>query len=205
MLPATTAYTHTPELDIAVEPGRERPCTAAEPGRRTGSRRRGWGSVISSILLAGVVLLILAATSGMILGVWRFTVIDTGSMRPTLDPGDVAILTSERTVDLRRGQIVAFHPPGQPLLTVMHRVVSLARGRDAVVIATKGDANDAEDPWRARLLGPTVWREDLKLPKVGYLAVWGGQRLVRLGVLGVIVILVVSMLMGWIWRPSSGE
>jgi signal peptidase len=159
--------------------------------------------VVSSILLGSVVLLILVGTVGMVIGLWRFTVIDTGSMRPNLNPGDVAVLESERLTDLRKGQIVAFHPPGEPGLTVIHRVFSIHRTRDGVIIQTKGDANNAIDPWRARIASNTVWREDLEAPKVGYLAVWSQQRPVRLGVLIVIVILVVGMLLGWIWRPAS--
>ncbi len=40
------------------------------------------------------------------------------------------------------------------------------------------------------------------MPKVGYLAVLSQQRPVRLALLIVIVILMVSMSLGWIWRPT---
>ena len=156
--------------------------------------------MLSSIMLGGVVLLILTVVVGMVLGLWRFTVIDTGSMRPTLNPGDVAVLESEPLGSLRKGQIVAFHAPGEPRLTVIHRVFSIRHRSNGVIIQTKGDANNAVDPWRARIASGTVWRENLKAPKVGYLAVWSQQRPVRFGALIVIVISVLSMLLGWIWR-----
>jgi signal peptidase len=140
---------------------------------------------------------------GTVLGAWRFTVIDTGSMRPTLNPGDVAVLTSEPTADLKRGQIVAFHPPGEPRLTVTHRVFSIHRAPDGIIIQTKGDANNATDQWRARITGNTVWHESLKMPKIGYLAAWSQRRPVRLAVLVVIVISIVSMSLGRVWRPVS--
>jgi signal peptidase len=154
-------------------------------------------------MLGSVVLLIAAAVGGMMLGLWRFAVIDTGSMRPTLNPGDVAVLTSEPTADLRKGQIVAFHPPGEPHLTVTHRAVSVEHTKNGVIVQTKGDANNARDLWRAHIVGRTVWHETFRLPKFGYLTVWSQQRLVRFGLLIVIVILIVSMQLGWIWRPSS--
>jgi signal peptidase len=154
------------------------------------------------MLLAGVVLMILVAIAGMLLGAWRFAVIDTGSMRPTLNPGDVAVLTSEPTAKLRPGQIVAFHPPGEPALTVIHRVFSIRRTAAGVVIRTKGDANNAPDQWSARIAGATVWRESAKAPAVGYLAVWTKQRPVRLGILIVVVILGVSLPLGRIWQPK---
>jgi signal peptidase I len=191
MLPQAAAHTDTQPLSIP-----------AAPRRRT--RRRGSAiRVLSSIMLGSVVLLILTVVVGMVLGLWRFTVIDTGSMRPTLDPGDVAILTSEPTADLRNGQIVAFHPPGEPNLTVTHRAVSVKQTEDGAIIHTKGDANNARDPWRARVAGHTVWHEGFKLPKLGYLAVWCQQRLTRFAILSVIVALVVMMQLGWIWRPAS--
>jgi signal peptidase I len=156
----------------------------------------------SSVLLGAVILAIVIVVVGMILGAWRFTVISTGSMRPTLKPGDVAVLTSEPTTDLQRGQVVAFHPPGEPQLTVLHRVFSVHRVSNGVIIQTKGDANNTTDQWNARIVADTIWRETFKAPKIGYLAVWSHLRAVRLGVLVLIVTLVVSMLLGTIWRSA---
>lgn len=190
MLPEAVAYPGAPPFRILAEPvglarGRARPST-----------------MLSSILLGSVVLAVLVVIGGMALGVWRFTVIDTGSMRPTLKPGDVAVLTSESTNDLKQGQIVAFHPPGEPQLTVLHRVVSIDRVHNGVIIQTKGDANNTTDQWHARIIAKTIWRETVKAPKVGYLAVWSHQRAIRLGVLILIVALVVSMLLRTIWRSD---
>jgi signal peptidase len=161
--------------------------------------------MLSSITLGSVVLIILIVVVGMALGVWRFNVIDTGSMRPTLNPGDVAVLTPESTNDLKQGQIVAFHPPGEPRVTVIHRVVSVHRVPNGVIIQTKGDANNATDQWQARIISKTIWRETAKAPTVGYLAVWSHQRAVRLGVLILIVTIVLSMLLASIWRPARAE
>lgn len=191
MLPEPAAHSHAQPLRIIAQ---------REPHAR---RQVSAARIASSVLLVSVILLVLVATVGMALGIWRFRVIDTGSMRPTLNPGDVAVLTSEPTADLRRGQIVAFHPPDEPRLTVTHRVFSIERTPNGVVIKTRGDANNATDAWRARITGKTVWRESVKLPKVGYLAVWSQQRPIRFGLLIAIVVLLVGMLMGSIWRPSS--
>jgi signal peptidase I len=193
MLAQTTVHSAAQPLRILAEP--------LSPTRRRGRATRA----LSSILLGGVVLLILAVIAGMLLGLWRFRVIDTGSMRPILKPGDVAVLTPERSGDLTRGQIVAFHPPGEPRLTVLHRVFSIHRIRNAVIIQTKGDANNAADAWHARIVGNTVWVETLKAPKVGYLAVWSQQAPVRFGLLIVIVILVLSTSLGWVWGPNRAD
>jgi signal peptidase I len=197
MLSQATSSAQAQPLRIPIEP---------RLGIRRGRRGRGM-KIVPSILLAGAVLLVAVAATGMTLGAWRFTVIDTGSMRPTLNPGDIAILTSEPTTALRLGQIVAFHPPGEQHLTVMHRVVSIERGGGGGVltIQTKGDANNAVDPWRARLVGSSVWHEDLKVPAAGYLAVWSQQPSIRFGLLSVVVILTLSILLGLIWESGEGS
>jgi signal peptidase I len=190
MLPGTATYADAQPLRIPVESGSR-------------ARRRGRATRASSILLVSVVLLILVGAVGMVLGLWRFTVIDTGSMRPTLNLGDVAVLTPERPADLQKGQIVAFHPPGEPRLTVIHRAFSIDRASNKVIMQTKGDANNATDQWRAHIVGHTVWREKLKLPALGYLAVWSRQPSVHVAVLSVVVILLVSLLLGSMWRSNS--
>jgi signal peptidase len=172
----------------------------AEPGRAARARSRP-ARIVPSILLATVIVAILVVIAGMVLGVWRFSVIDTGSMRPTLNPGDVAVLRPESIAELKPGQIVAFHPPGEPRLTVLHRVFSVQRSPNGVVIQTKGDANNTTDQWHARIIARTVWLETVKAPKIGYLAVWSHKRGVRLAVLILAVALAVSILLGSIWRP----
>ena len=67
---------------------------------------------------------------------------------------------------------------------------------------TKGDANNATDAWHARVVGNTVWRERLKVPMLGHLAVWSGQRPIRFALLVVIVGLFVASSLGAIWRSS---
>ena len=171
--------------------------------RRRSRRRKGTARIASSILLGCAVLAILLTTVAMALGFVRFTVVDSGSMRPTLDPGDVVVLKSERSADVAVGQIVAFHPPGKPHLTVIHRIRSIEHNRRQIVIHTKGDANNAGDPWRATIAGSTVWREDMKLPLIGYLVAWAQQPAIRLGVLGVMLALALGISLSWIWRPSS--
>ena len=191
MPPDATTYTEMQPLRMVMETrGRSR-------------RRRGTARIASSILLGCAVLAILLTTVAMALGLVRFTVVDSGSMRPTLDPGDVVLLRSERSADVAVGQIVAFHPPGKPHLTVIHRIRSIEHNRRQIVIHTKGDANNAGDPWRATIAGSTVWREDMKLPLAGYLVAWSQQPVIRLAVLSIMLALAVGISLSWIWRPRS--
>jgi signal peptidase I len=166
-------------------------------------RRHMTTRIAASALLGFTVLLVIATAVAMALGLIRFTVVDSGSMRPTLNPGDVVLLRSEPPSALADGQIVAFHPPGESHVTVIHRVRSIDRAPSGIMIRTRGDANNATDPWRARVAGATLWRASLTIPWAGYLVVWSKQPAIRMGVLVVLLTLVVGILLTWIWRPSA--
>ena len=178
-------------LRILIEPPR--------PKRR--GTKGAWAA--STIVLGCVALVVLLATLALALGLGRLVVIDSGSMRPTLNPGDVAVLTPEPAAAVVSGQIVAFHPPGEPRVTVIHRVHRLRRTREGIIIRTKGDANDAPDPWRAKIVGGTVWRETARLSWVGFPVVWSQQPYIRMAVLALTLILMVSIVLAWIWKPAS--
>jgi len=170
------------------------------------SRVRRAGTVlglISTLTLTCAIVLVVVAAVAMVLGLVRFTVVDSGSMRPTLNPGDVVMLRSEPAADLALGQIVAFHPPGEPKLTVIHRVRAIRDTRSGIVFRTKGDANNAADPWRAKIVGDTVWRKDLKVPWLGYPVVWSQRPAIRMAVLTLMLAVAVSLVLAWIWRPAA--
>jgi signal peptidase I len=190
MTPEAATYGEAQPLRMLVEP-------------RSGTRRwKRLAVITSTILLTGAVLAVVCAAVAMVLGLVRFTVVDSGSMRPTLNPGDVAVLQAERPAEMTVGQIVAFHPPGEKRLTVIHRVRSVHHTRHGIVFRTKGDANNAGDPWRAQIAGDTAWHETGTVPGVGYLVVWSQLPDVRMAMLSLIVALVVSLALGSIWRPT---
>jgi signal peptidase I len=95
--------------------------------------------------------LLLVLTTVLVLGVGaaskfspvRFFSVTSGSMVPTLPVGTItAIDTAQRTP--RVGEIVAFHPPGDPTQVFTHRIVAvLAHG----MFKTEGDALHVRDPW----------------------------------------------------------
>ena len=62
------------------------------------------------------------------------------SMRPLLRPGDRIVFAACRVEELRRGDVIIFHPPGKQE-RVVHRVVS--NGPEG--IRTQGDANPCRD------------------------------------------------------------
>jgi signal peptidase len=85
--------------------------------------------------------------------------------------------------------VVTFLPrPGDPTL-VTHRVVRVDRSGDGPRLVTKGDANNAVDPWR---VGPKQLRGVVQyhVPWAGYLAQWLNRDQKRAGVLVVASLLI---------------
>ncbi|GGB44320.1 hypothetical protein GCM10011492_39250 [Flexivirga endophytica] len=97
---------------------------------------------------------------------YRAYVIHTGSMKPTLVPGDLIIDRPASPDRLQTGDIITFrHSAGPDLVT--HRITRVA---DAG-IHTKGDANRTADVWT---IAPQMVQgvEQTRLPGLGYLAVY---------------------------------
>jgi len=95
----------------------------------------------------------------------RTFVVRTASMG-TAAPVGTLVVTSPVTVDeLRVGDVVTFTPPGRAGTTFTHRVAAL----DADGVVTRGDASEADDPWRL-VDADLVGRADVLLPGVGWLA-----------------------------------
>ncbi|HLH99344.1 MAG TPA: signal peptidase I [Acidimicrobiales bacterium] len=124
----------------------------------------------------------------------------TGSMVPTIRPGNMVVDTSEPAQDLRIGQIVTYHIPVLDHHVESHRVVSIVRHANrTLTFRTKGDANDAVDPWSATVSDhDTMWRvrgvvpavgaaiRALRHPAVGDLLRWGGLGAAALAMLAFI-------------------
>jgi signal peptidase I len=130
----------------------------------------------------------------------------TGSMSPTIDPGDVAIVTPIRTADITPGMIITYHIPVGDHALVSHRVVSVTRGANgAITVQTKGDANAANDPWTAQLQGDTGYQVRAVVPAIGTVI-----RLLRTPVVAQVLLYgAPTLLAGWvllsIWRPTTTE
>jgi signal peptidase len=108
----------------------------------------------------------------------------SGSMRPTISPGDLAITQAVPAGSVQVGDVIVFGPPDgtQP---VLHRIVS----RDGDVLTTKGDANSVADPWRITLAGSTGYRLVFVVPFLGWLTKLRGVALIAAGLIVALLIL----------------
>ena len=100
-------------------------------------------------LLGGLAGLSVAAIMAAMVLAWhqgyRVYILHTGSMIPTLHPGEAVVDRPVRG-PVHRGEIITFRYAYGPDQVVTHRVFSDANG----AIKTKGDANPTPDPWTLR-------------------------------------------------------
>ena len=144
------------------------------------------------------------ALIGPVTGSYRTTTVLSGSMRPTLDPGDVVIAVPTPSEKVRPGDIVTFQlPDGSGNVT--HRVVDVDRSDGKITVTTKGDANEAADRYDVNFVGDTAWRTKAVIPKVGYLFVAVRAVLEQQLYLPAIGALLALSLLWSIWRSGPKD
>lgn len=124
------------------------------------------GRTVSGAFLGLTALLMVASAVGTFVFHVGISPVLTGSMRGTFDPGSVVITRPVPVETVAAGDVLVFQPPGHQE-SYAHRVVSLSQDGSAPVITTKGDANPAEDPWKAVLAEPTAQEVVFSVPRAG--------------------------------------
>jgi signal peptidase len=128
-------------------------------GRARKSSLRGW------VIVAVLCVVVVWASTGL-LGIQPTTVL-SGSMRPTMDVGDMAIVREVPADSIQPGDIIQFWREGE---MIIHRVVE-ARGKgDGRLFVTKGDAN-AEPDSALVTSGQVRGEVVLNIPKIGWAAI----------------------------------
>lgn len=130
-------------------------------------------------LVLGVVAAIIAVTIVVprVMGAVPLTIL-TGSMSPTIEPGDIVVVKPVPTSDLSIGSVITFQPESDDPDLVTHRVVSVSIDSEGSIasLTTRGDANGADDdPIKpAQVKGKVVYT----VPYVGYLTPSGYGRVI---------------------------
>ncbi|GAB6899418.1 signal peptidase I [Kineosporia succinea] len=157
------------------------------------------GNIVSSMAFA----LFLFLAVGPHLFPYQTMTMLTGSMVPTINPGDVAVDTQVSVYDLKPGDVITYRIPVDDNRIVSHRIVSVTGEPDgSLTVQTKGDANPDNDPWKANFPGGTIWRVDTVIPKMGEGIRWFRQPGVAKVAVYVAPALVSLMLLSVIWKPA---
>jgi len=107
------------------------------------------GRTALRLVVTIAVLILLAIGIGPMTGQYRVVTVLSGSMRPHMPVGSLAVSTPERLDQLRVGQVISFQSPVGTHEIVTHRVVQIVSRGAHPRVRTQGDANAAPDPWVA--------------------------------------------------------
>jgi signal peptidase len=133
---------------------------------------------------------------------WSPSVVVTGSMEPSIAPGDIVVTAPIEPAALRLGYVIRFRDPSDAHPYLLHRIVKV--NTDGTLV-TKGDANQTEDSTPVPTANVTGVAR-LRVPLIGLPAVWlrNGQFL-QLGLVLVAVAFSARVLTGLRGLVESGE
>ncbi len=130
-----------------------------------GKYRRESGKGLTGAVIVSAVMVVLIWFS---IGVFpvRPTVIISGSMRPVMEVGDVAIVGRANTKVLKVGDIIQFRQEEKSIPTV-HRIIESYEENNKLIYITKGDANrisDSDPVYSEQVVGKVIF----VVPKAGW-------------------------------------
>jgi signal peptidase len=155
-----------------------------------------------------IVLAVLFATSVFVLLIGpRFLPFQTlyvrsGSMRPTVPVGSLAVYRPVDAASLHAGDVIVFRKPsghGAGEL-VTHRIVRVESGAHGRQFVTRGDANSTADPWRVPARG-RGWRLWFSAPAAGYAVGVLESPLGHTWLLSALAVVAGVLLLIELWRP----
>jgi len=106
------------------------------------------------------------------------TVIYSGSMQPTLQVGDIALIQKTQVENLKQGDIIQYRKDN---MTYVHRIYTITTDSQQTQIITKGDANPHPDPdpiTPDQILGKSLFT----IPQLGWIQIFMKNILRTLGI-----------------------
>lgn len=159
--------------------------------------------VVWAIMVAGTLLTLLIA-GPLALGDHPATDL-TGSMEPTISPGDVVINEEIAPTEARVGDVVTFRDPEEQSKMLTHRIVSMRPLKDGrYAFVTQGDANNTQEHWRVPADGQ-IGRVLYTVPWVGNIAVFARTKPGMGLLIGVPLLLILAEELLRIWRPREKQ
>jgi signal peptidase len=159
---------------------------------------------VTTALIAGAVVTLVAAYAVLLVAGLKPVAVYSGSMRPTLGIGSLAVDRVVPARSVRVGDVITFNDPYVKGRLVTHRVAQIVQTKNGPAYRTKGDANAARDPWAIRLTGH-VGRVAFHVPIAGYVLYYAHTREVRGALLTVFALLFVAAALRRIWRSDAAE
>lgn len=153
-------------------------------------------------LLAGVAVVSVAAYAALLALGYKPVAVYSGSMVPALRVGSIAVDRSVTASSVRTGDVITFQDPYVRGRLVTHRVIRIFHTQHGLAYRTKGDANQARDPWTIRL-PDRVGRVSFVVPYVGYALWYLHTRELRQALIVIAALAAVASLLQRIWRDDE--
>lgn len=126
------------------------------------------GRILLALLLTAAVATFLFLAVGPRFLPYQTSTMLTGSMSPLINPGDVVVSARIPVSDLQVGDVITYSIPIDDHKIETHRVISIERdAAGATSVITKGDANQAVDPWVAALNEDYIYKNVAVVPYLG--------------------------------------
>jgi signal peptidase I len=152
-------------------------------------------------LFTGVAVLAAVAVGVLGWAGYRPEPVLSGSMEPFMPTGSLIVVKRVPASTVKVGDVITFQRPGSnDMLT--HRVVKIERHDGRPVYTTKGDANEAADPFPLRLPGE-VGAHVTTVPELGRVALAINQHEVRGGLIAIFTLLLLLATLRAIWRTEE--
>ncbi len=132
-------------------------------------RKTKKSSPLSWMAIAIIAIILVWGSTG-ILG-FQPNIIASGSMRPTLDVGDIAITVQTRPEAIKIGDIIQYWRAGDQAPTI-HRVINISYAGGTTYITTKGDANPTTDEPIMASASQRLGKVVLIIPKIGWISIY---------------------------------
>jgi signal peptidase I len=168
--------------------------------------RRSFRTIVrvTTALVAGAVVTLVAAYAGLLVAGYKPVVVYSGSMRPTLGVGSLAVDRVIPASSVKVGDVVTFNDPYTHGRFVTHRIVKAIHTQHGLAYRTKGDANPSRDPWAIRL-NDRVGSVAFDVPYAGYALWYLHTRELRALLLGAVALVLLIGALRWIWRPETAK
>jgi signal peptidase len=157
---------------------------------------------VTTALVAGAVVTLVAGYAALLVAGYKPVAVYSGSMRPTLGVGSLAVDRVVAAHTVRVGDVITFNDPYVRGRLVTHRVVQIVPTKHGLAYRTKGDANAARDPWAIRLTGQ-VGRVAFHVPVAGYVLYYAHTREVRGALIAIVAMLVLLTALRRIWSTEA--
>ena len=159
-------------------------------------------AVLTTVCVGAMLFAIGALLLPAALGYQRY-VITGGSMTGSIPKGSVIYSRLVPVEDLRVGDVITFVPP-ELERPVTHRIIAVRRDANAeLTFQTKGDFNEAADPWEVHLTDAVQARYSFHLPYLGYVLAALAIRQFRMLLIGVPAVLIALSLLVSLWREAG--